>query len=366
MKVALVHDYLIQLGGAERVLEELCVMFPQAPIFTLLYDEKATQGVFKEREIITSFLERIPFAKRHHRLFPVAMPLAVEHFPIDDFDMVVSDSAGFAKGVLTPSRTVHVSFCHTPLRYAWDDSRRYLKEFQAFPKALKFLAPVALTYIRMWDYSAAQRPDMLLANSRHVKRRIKKYYGRDAEVVYPPVRTTFFSSAYRKPQDAFLMAGRLLAYKRFDLGIRAAQEAGVPLRIVGDGPEYKNLRRIAGSTVTFLGAVPDDVLRDELSSARALLFPQEEDFGIIAVEAMAAGVPVLALNRGGGAETVIHGETGSLIPEQTVSAFATALRQFSDRAFDGSRLRKHAAQFDSAEFQRTFRGVVARAVEARV
>lgn len=363
MRIALVHDYLTQLGGAERVLEELSAMYPDAPIFTLLYDEGATRGVFRDREIVTSFLQRWPFARRHHRMFPVVMPLAIERLAIEEFDIVISDSAGFAKGIIVPKSTRHLSFCHTPLRYAWDDSQRYLSEFQAFPKLLKFLAPAALTYLRLWDYAAAQRPDVLLANSEHVRRRIAKYYGRDAAVIYPPVRTDFFGKVRRNPGSSFLMAGRLLAYKRFDLGIAAAKAAGVPLRIVGDGPEFRNLARSAGSSVTFLGAIDDEALREELGRCRAFLFPQEEDFGIIAVEAMAAGVPVIAYGRGGALETVRPGRSGILVREQTVEAFAEALRTFRDDAFDPERVRCEAARFDEKVFRTRIAHAIAQLME---
>ena len=352
MRVALVHDYLTQLGGAERVLEELSDMFPDAPIYTLLYDERATGGVFTGREIVTSFLQNVPFARRHHRMFPAFMPLAAEGLALDGFDLVISDSYSFTKGVIVPVGTRHLSYCHTPLRYAWDDSRRYLTEFQAFPRLLKFLAPPVLSYIRVWDRAAAQRPDELLANSEHVRRRIAKYYGRDSAVVYPPVRTAFFGEAKRSPGPAFLMAGRLLAYKRFDLGIAAARKAGVPLRIVGDGPEYRNLRRLAGADVKFLGAVDDGALRHEFAACRALLFPQEEDFGITAVEAMAAGAPVIAYGAGGALETIVPGRTGILLPEQSISAFAEAIRSFDGGVFHSSDLRAHAAQFDATVFRK--------------
>lgn len=351
MKVALVHDYLTQLGGAERVLEAFCDIFPDAPIFTLLYDEEATGGRFRDREVRTSPLQRVPFARRHHRMFPVAMPLATEHLGIEGFDLVLSDSAGFAKGIIVAPPARHIAYCHTPLRYAWDDSQRYVGEFQSFPRLFRFVAPLALTYVRLWDYAAAQRPDFFLANSQHVKRRIAKYYGRGAKVVYPPVRTAFFAAVSRRPDDAFLMAGRLLAYKRFDLGILAARKAGVKLRIVGDGPEYRNLRRLAGPDVTFIGSVDDVVLREELAKCRALLFPQEEDFGIIAVEALAAGSPVIAYAMGGALE-IVTPKTGMLVAEQSPDAFARALREFRDDAFHSDALRARAAAFDSAIFRR--------------
>lgn len=366
MKVALVHDYLTQIGGAERVLKELTGLFPDAPIFTLLYDERSTRGMFQDKEIITSSLQRVPFARKHHRVFPMVMPHAAEAFTFEGFDVVISDSTSFAKGVIVPPHVSHISFCHTPPRYAWDDSRRYVGEFHALPRLLRFVAPLALTYLRLWDYAAAQRPDALLANSAHVKRRIRKYYGRDAAVVYPPVRTSYFADVARNPQGHFLMVGRLLAYKRFDLGMKAAKEAGVPLRIVGHGPEYKNLRSMADSSVTFLGAISDQELKEEFASCRALLFPQEEDFGIVAVEAMAAGVPVIAYGFGGARETVVHGTTGVLVSRQEPAAFAQALREFRRQRFDPPAIRAHARTFDAERFRAKIMKTVNGKMETRM
>ena len=364
MRVALVHDYLTQMGGAERVLDALLGMYPNAPIYTLIYDEGATKGMFADRDVRTSFLQKAPFARTQHRLYPPLMPLATEHLDVSGFDLVISSSWSFTKGVLTGPGTVHVSFCHTPLRYAWDDSHRYVDEFDAFPKVLKIFARPALTYLRLWDRAAAQRPDVLVANSKHVKRRIKKYYGREAEIVYPPVRTTFFNDVERQAGDAFLMAGRLMAYKRFDLGIVAAEQAGVPLKIIGDGPEARHLRRLAGKNVTFLGSVDDSQLRKELGATRALLFPQEEDFGIMAVEALAAGVPVIAFRAGGATEIIEEGISGVFFNEQTPDALADALYSFDDALFVKERLYERAQVFDESRFVEGMQRVIEHALKS--
>jgi glycosyltransferase involved in cell wall biosynthesis len=365
MRVALVHDYLTQLGGAERVLDSLIALYPDAPVFTLLYDERGTQGRYRNSDIRPSSLQRLPGTKRYHRLFPPLMPQAIEAFDLRAYDLVISSASSFAKGVITHPGTVHVSFVHTPLRYAWDDSQRYVKEFHAFPKLLKYAARPALTYLRLWDREAAQRPDILVANSAHVQRRIRKYYGRDAHVVYPPVRTAAFSGITRAPGAAYLMWGRLMAYKRFDLGIQAANMLGLPLRIIGQGPELRQLQRMAGPTVTFLGAANDAVLREELATARAVLFPQEEDFGIVAVEALAAGVPLIAYRNGGAAEIVRDGEDGIFIEQQTADALADAMRNFSPDAFAPQRLRQRAAAFDEPVFQQRLQTIITDALSAQ-
>src|SRR3989344_3057679 len=362
MRVALVHDYLTQLGGAERVLESLAAMYPDAPIFTLLYDETGTQGMFRDRDIRTSFLQRFWGAKKYHRLFPPLMPQAVEAFDLRGFDLVISSASSFAKGVITHPGTVHVSFVHTPLRYAWDDSQRYVEEFQAFPAVLKHLARPALTYLRLWAREAAQRPDVLVANSAHVQQRIRKYYGREAHIVYPPARTSTCTDIQGAADDAYLMWGRLMAYKRFDLGIRAAASAGVPLRIIGQGPELRQLKRIAGTNVTFLGAANDTALRRELTSAKAVVFPQEEDFGIIAAEALAAGVPVIAFRKGGATEIVRDGKDGVFIEEQTTEALAGAMAGFDPTNFSPDTLRARAAEFDESVFVQNMQSVIDRAL----
>lgn len=359
MRVALVHDYLTQVGGAERVLDAMIQMYPTAPLFTLIYDEKATKGRFAGRDIRTSFLQRMPFSRSKHRLYSPLMPIATEALDLSGFDLIISSSWSFTKGVITTPYTTHVSFCHTPLRYVWDDSHRYVNEFRAYPKIFRSLGQPILTYLRIWDHAAAQRPEVLVANSTHVAKRIRKYYGREARVVYPPVRTSFFNEVKRSAGEAYLMAGRLMAYKRFDLGIEAAHRVGAPLHIVGEGPEMRNLRRLAGGKdVTFLGAIDDDAFRKELGSARAFLFPQEEDFGIVAVEALAAGVPVIALRAGGAAEIVEDGISGMFIEKPAVADLATALQQFDPDAFDTAIVRQRARRFDESTFMDTFAAVI--------
>src|SRR3989344_370509 len=359
MKVALVHDYLTQYGGGERTLEALAELFPDAPIFTLLYTPDRLKGRFFDKDIRTSFLQKIPLAAQHHRFFPWAMPLATEHLDLSEYDLVLSDSASFVKGIITNPNAIHISFCHPPLRYAWDDSQRYVAEYQAFPLFLKALTPFVLSAIRIWDFTAAQRPDILLANSQHVALRIRKYYGRDAAVIYPPVNTQFFSDNKRHAGTYALMVGRLLAYKRFALGIDACKKAKMPLHIVGDGPEAEYLKKRAkGLDVVFLGEISDTELALEYANCKCLLFPQEEDFGIVAVEAMASGVPVVALRRGGAAEIVEENISGVFVEEETPEAFAKALQSLDNQDFSENRIRESAKRFDRSRFLSAMKQII--------
>lgn len=354
MKVALVHDYLTHLGGAERVLASFRTLWPDAPIYTLLYNSTECDGVFGDADVRTSFLQRIPFATRYHRVLPLLMPLAIEQFDLSSYDLVVSSSASFAKGALTDVGTKHVCYCHTPMRYAWGGSHSLTRSFRSFRLARPFL-PVGLNYLRMWDSHSATRPDAYLANSRAVQSRIAKYYRRDAVVVHPPVLTERFT---RDPvdggRDGIVMLGRLLPYKGFDIGIRAAAIASVRLTILGDGPERRRLERLAqrlGADVQFAGRCTDAEVVDHLYNASALLFPGIEDFGIVPLEAMLAGCPVVARAAGGALETVRDGETGILVHDSSPASFATALQRVSEMSFDRSALRTYAMQFSEERFR---------------
>jgi len=349
MRVALVHDYLNQYGGAERVLEAFCEIWPEAPIFTLIYDKKRTGLAFEGRKIKTSFLQKVPFVRSHHRPFLMLMPLGVEKFDLSKYDLVISDSASFAKGVIVRPKTRHICYCHTPTRYVWDDSHKYIREF-SYPSFIKNLVPPFLSYLRLWDEAASARPDLYLANSNFVAQRIKKYYNRTAMVIYPPVKTSnFFISS--KIDDYFLLVARFLPYKKIDLAIKAFNKLGWPLKIIGDGPKNKQLRKMAKANVEFVGLVPEKKLRDYYVRCRALIFPQEEDFGIVAVEAMAAGRPVIAYEAGGALEIVKEGETGIFFKEQTVDSLVAALRSFKIEKFSPQAIREQALKFDKEIFK---------------
>jgi len=361
MRVALVHDYLNQYGGAERVLEAFCEIWPQAPIFTLIYDKKRTGYVFENRRVKTSFLQKIPFVKKHHRPFLMLMPLGVESFDLSKYDLVISDSASFAKGIITRPGTLHICYCHTPTRYAWDDSHKYIREF-GYPSLVEKIIPLFMNYLRLWDLSAAQRPDKFIANSNFVAGRIKKYYNADSEVIPPPVKSQLFSLS-SEIDNFFLVVARFLPYKRIDLAIKACNYLGLELKIVGEGPEFKKLRDEAGPKTEFLGLVTDEKLRDLYSKCRALIFPQEEDFGISAVEAMASGRPVIAFRAGGALETIKEGETGIFFDQQSVDSLVGAIKRFNTEKFNSQIIREHALQFDKETFKHRIKNFVEKSWE---
>lgn len=356
MRVALVHDYLNQYGGAERVLEAFCEIWPDAPIFTLVYDEQKTGRAFAGRQIKTSFLQKIPLAKKHHRPFLMLMPVAIEQFNLSKYDLIISDTASFAKGVITNPQALHVCYCHTPTRYVWDDSHKYIEEFN-YPSLVKKLIPIFLNYLRVWDEAAADRPDKYLANSNFVASRIKKYYKREAQVIYPPVKTSLFYTV-SQPADYFLVVARFLPYKKVDLAIEAFNILGWPLKIIGDGPERGRLKKIARSNIEFVGLVPEAELRKYYANSQALIFPQEEDFGLTAVEAMSSGRPVVAFKNGGALEIVKEEETGIFFEEQTPESLIKALKKFSGLKFNPEFIRQRALSFDKEIFKQKIKGFV--------
>jgi len=336
MRVALVHDYLNQYGGGERVLEALCEIWPEAPIFTLVYSPDHTGFAFESRKIFTSFLQKIPLVRGHHRSFLMLMPLAIEQFDLSKYDLVVSDAHSFAKGIITRPKTLHICYCHTPTRYVWDDSHKYIEEFN-YPGIVKKFIPFFLNYLRLWDEAASLRPDTYIANSKFIQSRIKKYYQQSSEVIYPPVKTSHFYIG--RPGDYFLIVSRLLPYKKVDLAVKVFNELGWPLKIIGEGPEKKQLQSIAKSNIEFVGLVDEDELKDYYAHCRAFIFPQEEDFGITAVEAMASGRPVIAYRAGGVLEIVEENKTGIFFEEQTAQSIKAApLIKSEERCFQkGSR-----------------------------
>src|SRR3990167_496247 len=316
-KVALVHDWLTGEAGAEKVLLALSRIFPEAPIYTSVWDPTRTPS-FVGKDIRTSFMQRWPFAKSRHQLYPWLRPLGFESFDLSSYDLVISSSSAEAKGVLTPPRTLHLCYCHTPTRYYWSDYHAYLGRMQF--GLLNHLAlramPYLTNYLRLWDRAASSRVDHFVANSENVAARIRKYYGRESTVISPPVEIQRFKVSAARGQY-FLSVGRLVPYKRVDLIIRACNERSLSLKVSGEGPEFGSLKKMAGPTVEFLGRVPEGDLPRLYAGARAFIFASEEDFGIAPVEAMASGVPVIAYGRGGVLESVVGGETGLTFPEQT-------------------------------------------------
>lgn len=343
MRVALVHDYLTQFGGAERVLGALMELYPNAPVFSLIHDSQGMKQKIDERRIRTSFLQCLPGARRHHRYFPLLMPLAIEQFDLRQFDIVLSASHSFGKAVITGPNTLHISYCFTPIRYVWDDSHRYVREFSTSRLFQKF-APLALSYIRLWDYYAAQRVDEYVTLSNYVARRIAKYYRRPATVIAPPVDIDKFIVS-KNHQDYYLIVSRLVPYKRIDLAIEACERLGRRLLIAGTGPEERELKSLARGQTEFLGFVSDEKLPDLYAGARALLFPQEEDFGITPLEAAAAGKATIAFKAGGALETIVPGVTGMFFEQQTAASLATAITEFEVRHWDTGAIRLQAEKY---------------------
>lgn len=349
-KIALVHDYLVQYGGAERVLECFCELFPYAPIYTLVYDKNAMHGVFEDKDIRTSFLQKFPFASRRHRLYPPLMPMAIEQFDFSKYDIVLSDSASYAKGIITNPHTLHICYMHTPMRYAWDDCQKYTSDF-SFPNFIKKFVPFVMNYIRLWDKISADRVDKFIANSNFVAKRIKKYYQKESTVIHPPVNVNNFHISSTN-DNYFLMVGRLIAYKRHDIAIQAFNKLKLPLKIIGRGPELKRLKKLAGPTIEFLGRVPDSELANYYSNCQAFIFPQEEDFGIVAIEAMASGRPIIAFRGGDILEHLEEGKMGIFFDRQNPDDIVEAVKKFQEKEYDSNYIRSQSLKFDREIFKR--------------
>lgn len=353
-KIAIVCDWLVSRGGAERVTIALSDMFPHAPIYTSLYNAR----IFPElasRDVHTSFIQRIPFALKKHQFMLPLMPYAFESFDLSAYDIVISACHSAAKGIITKPRTLHICYCHTPMRYAWDNCHEYFERY-GIPAALRSSAKRMLSDIRLWDRLAADRVDKYIANSSLVSCRIKKYYRRDSKIIYPPVDIGRFRGVQLpKTRNYFLAVGRLIPYKRFDLLVDASNELGIPLIIAGTGKELDSLKKRAGRFVTFTGHIKDEELGHLYAGARALLFPQEEDFGITPLEAMACGTPVIAYSRGGALETINPGITGLFFEQQAVESLKKALLEFEAFKWDRATIRAHAAKFDRPIFERSIK-----------
>lgn len=356
MKIALVHDYLIQDGGAERVFLSFHDLFPDAPIFTLFYEPSKTHPGFLNARVHTSSLDRLWFSRTHYQWYLALMPQAIESFDLSGFDVILSSSSTFAKGVIAPPDGTHLCYCHNATRFLWHDRHGYVNDLPQ-PRIIKQMLPLFLHGLRQWDQLAGQRPDLLLTNSQTSRERIQRYYRRDSLVVHPPVdvETIPFSTT---PGLFWVAGGRLVGYKRFDLTVEAFNRLGLPLKIFGEGPEEKRLRDLAKPNIEWLGRVSDTVKHFLYRDAIAFLHPQIEDWGITAVEAMAAGRPVIAYDKGGARETVIDGVTGQFFHEQTADALEQTIRAFDASRFSPSHIRSHAMQFSKQQFQDRIKTVV--------
>ncbi len=362
-RVVLVHDWLTGMRGGEKVLESLCRLFPAADLLTLVHIPGSVSRLIEGRRIRTSVIQRLPAPGRLYRHYLPLFPPVIEWFDLDKANLVISTSHCAAKAVVPTGRAAHICYCHSPMRYAWDQFEAYFGADRVGTAAHAVLRPV-LAGLARWDRATAPRVTRFLANSHYVAGRIGRYYNREASVIYPPVDTEFFTPGPAAPASYFLVVSALVPYKRLEVAIDAANRLQATLRIVGQGPDRDRLRALAGPTVTFVGPVDDETLREEYRGARAVLLPGEEDFGIVPVEAMACGVPVIAFGRGGALETVVPGVTGLLVDQPTSDAFASAMETLSRQAFDPARLRAHAEGFSVARFDRELAGRLRETVTA--
>ncbi|MAT38434.1 MAG: glycosyl transferase family 1 [Ectothiorhodospiraceae bacterium] len=346
----LVHDWLTGMRGGEKVLESFCRLFERAPIFTLVGNAAAVSETIASHPIKTSYLQRLPNAMKHYRNFLPLYSNAIESLRLPDCDLVLSSSHAVAKGVRPPSNALHISYVHTPMRYVWDMFEAYFaKELVGSSK--RAVARAVAASLRRWDVRTASRVHRFIANSENVRERIQRHYNRDAEVIYPPVDTGRFSAS-SSDEGYYLVLSALVPYKRVDLAIQAATKLDVPLQVVGTGPEEAKLRRLAGDKVSFRGWASDSEIAGYYRGCKGLLFPGEEDFGIVPVEAMASGKPVIAFGKGGALETVIDGTTGVHFAEQTVDSLAAAMETAERTQWDAEQIRRHALAFDTAVFER--------------
>lgn len=361
MRIALVADWLTTFGGAERTIAEFHALWPDAPIFTTVAKPELPE-IFTNATIVTTRLNGIYGLLRRHQLLLPWMPRAVEEMDLRGYDVILSSSHAVGKGIIPPSSAVHVCYCHTPMRYAWEMEDQYLTDFRV-PWFLRRWVKGQLRKLRRWDLSTAKRVDVFIANSTETAGRIERIYGRSSVVIPPPVHDRFFATPLipASARSSFLAVGRLVPYKRFDLLIDAANTLHLPLTIVGRGQEEKRLRAMAGPTVTFRGRVTDDELPHLYANAKAVLFPTHEDAGLVPVEAQACGTPVIAYGKGGTLDTVVPGLTGTFFEHQTVDSLCHVLETFSSGAFDPEKIREHARQFSSGGFREKIQEEVQRA-----
>lgn len=360
LKVAIVCDWLTGIGGAERVVLELHKLYPDAPIYTSQYDKNAINW-FDDADVRTLKLQWLP--KRLKKFLPLLRAWSFGRLDLSDYDLVLSSSGAEAKGVKTGKNTTHICYCHSPTHYYWIRPDEYLQR-PGFPRGLNWLAKLGLkmlmSTLKRWDYQAAKQPDYLIANSSHTQAMIKKHYRRESTVVFPPVELDRFKLPAKAPlRHGFVVAGRQTPYKRIDLAIEACNELKVPLIVVGDGPEHKRLTKLAERNVTFLTNVGDHEMADHFQSALGYIFPGVDDFGIVAVEAMAAGTPVIAYKGGGALDYVVDGKTGLFFDKQTVASLVPVLETALTKNFKYEAIAEHAQQFSVAAFRATIKEFVA-------
>jgi len=350
LRIALVHDYLVQDGGAERVFSAFNKIFPNADAHVLIYNPKKSHTDFHDKKIHTSFLQKWPLAKRYYQWYLPFMPLATEHLDFSNYDLVISSSSSFAKGIIVPAHAKHICYLHTPTRFLWENRINYIADLP-HPSFIRAGLPWLLHRMRSWDKQASERADTMITNSQTSRRRIMRYYNRDAEVIHPPVDTERIPFS-RHEGDYWLAGGRLVAYKRFDLVVKAFSKLNIPLIIFGSGPEQKKLKKIAGKKTKFVGAVSDEEKSRLYRRAIGFINPQIEDFGITAVEAMAAGRPVIAYGVGGAAETVLPHKTGKFIEKQTWEDIGDAVIRHKNTDYNPKEIRHFAESFSYENFEK--------------
>lgn len=355
MRVAIVHDWLVNYGGAERVVEAFLSIYPDADIFTLVYDEKKIGKIFPKEKVHTSFVQKIPMASKLYTKMLPLMPKAFESFDFSSYDLVLCSSSSCAKGVITPPSVAHVAYIHTPMRYAWDQFFEYQKRSK---KIVAFFMNRFMPSIRLWDFVSSQRIDCLIANSKYIQRRIKKYWNLESSVVYPPVDTERLSPNNEKAEDFYVVFSRFVPYKRIDLAISACGELGKKLVVIGGGSQEKELKLLASkydkSKITFTGRISDSEVKNYLQKCKAMIFCAEEDFGIIPVEVQACGRPVIAFAKGGALETVVENETGVFFNKQETQSVIEAIQNFEtldeQNVFNSGKIAEHARSFSTERF----------------
>jgi len=356
MKIALVHDFLAQDGGAEKILSAFQEVWPQAPTHLLFYDRDHINPEFFNHPIKTSFLQKMPGGISKYQWYLPLMPFATEQHNLGDFDVVLSSSSLFAKGVITNPKTLHLCYCHTPPRFLWNEMHQYIEDLK-YNRLVKKIIPFVLKSLRQWDLMAASRVDHFIANSQTVKARIDKYYRRPSDVIYPPVKTkNFYISP--KIENYFLAGGRLVGYKKFDIIVQAFNRLGMPLKIFGAGPMMEKLKKIAKKNVEFLGQITEQEKSKLFAECLAFINPQIEDFGITAIEAMASGRPVIAYGQGGAQETIVPDKTGEFMDEQSWEELGNRVIRFAPENYNPALIRSHAQQFDEERFKNLIRDYV--------
>lgn len=356
MRIALIHDYLVQYGGAERTLEVLHSIFPSAPVFTSIYKPNAMPSAMRSWDIRVSFLQRMMLSGKWHRLALPLFPLAFETMNLQEFDLIISSSSAFAKGVIPASCSEHICYLHSPMRFAWD-THQYLST-ERIPAFLRPSLECILHKLRMWDVVSSHRVDKFLSNSKEVQSRALRYYRRQSEVVYPPVNTDQYC-VRAKHEEYYLIVSRFAPYKRIDLALKALKEWNLPCYVVGDGRQRRELEKIAGSRTVFTGRVTDENLRELIAGAKAFIVPGKEDFGIAPLEANAAGVPVIAYAAGGALETQEEGVTGAFFWEPTIESMCDAIRRLDGMNLDPMQIHHHARRFDKEVFVEKIKTVIA-------